>query len=197
MYKKFIWLLAAPLILPGTTAGAQEEEKHRGIVLEEVTVTAQKREQSLQDVGISIAALEGETLRSLGIDNSSGVALITPNFNIQSSTGEGNQPAFFIRGVGLNDYNTNNAGPVAIYQDGAIVSSPSAQTFALFDVERVEVLRGPQGTLYGRNATGGAVNFISNKPTDTVEGRFALTGGNYSLIRTLMAMALPMLKITA
>ena len=188
---RFKHFLTATLLI--TNCGmAHAQESDPGIGMAEITVTAQKREQSLQDVGISISAIDGETLNALGMDNSNAVSSMTPNFNIQSITGEGNQPAFFVRGVGLNDYNTNNAGPVAIYQDGAIVSSPSAQTFALFDVERVEVLRGPQGTLYGRNATGGTINFITNKPTDSLQGRFELAAGNYNLIKTEGAISGPL-----
>jgi len=185
-------LLVSTVLLLAIGVPATAQEQARGLAIEEITVTAQKRAEAMQDVGISISAIEGGTLNALGIDNSNAIASQVPNLNIQSITGEGNQPAFFVRGVGLNDYNTNNAGPIAIYQDGAIVSSPSAQTFALFDVKRVEILRGPQGTLYGRNATGGAINFISNKPTDTLEGRFEVTAGNYSLIKTEGALGGPL-----
>ena len=147
--------------------------------LEEVIVTAQKREQSMQDVGISVTAMSGENMSALGVNNSADIARFTPNLNIANITGEGNQPAIFLRGVGLNDFNTNNSGPVGMYVDEVIVSAPSAQAFAMLDAERVEVLRGPQGTLYGRNTTGGAINVISNKPTEEFEASALLRYGNF------------------
>jgi iron complex outermembrane receptor protein len=160
--------------------------------MEEIVVTAQKREQSVQDVPLSITAISGDTMRNLGYSNSTDVARMTPNLNIQSITGEGNQPAFFIRGIGLNDYNTNNAGPVGIYQDEVVISSPSAQAFALFDLERIEVLRGPQGTLYGRNTTAGAINFVSRKPTEETSFDFALRAGNFNALRLEAAASGPL-----
>ena len=90
-------------------------------------------------------------------------------------------PAPFIRGVGLNDFGVLNQGPIATYTDETYVSSNAAQIFQLLDVERVEVLRGPQGTLYGRNATGGAVNFVSRKPTQDWEGWARANAGSFGL----------------
>lgn len=160
--------------------------------LEEVVVTAQKREQSMQDVGISVTAMSGENMSALGINSSADVARFTPNLNISNITGEGNQPAIFLRGVGLNDFNTNNAGPVGMYVDEVIVSPPSAQAFALFDVARVEVLRGPQGTLYGRNTTGGAINIISNKPTEEFEASVLARYGNFDATKLEAAISGPL-----
>ncbi len=152
-------------------------------VLEEVVVTAQKREQSMQDVGISVTAMSGDNMRSLGVTNSADIARFTPNLQIISATGEGNQPALIMRGVGLNDYNTNNAGPIGMYMDEVIISTPSAQAFAMYDLERVEVLRGPQGTLYGRNTTGGAINIISRKPTEYFAADLLASYGNDEAVK--------------
>ncbi|MGI9286773.1 MAG: TonB-dependent receptor [Pseudomonadales bacterium] len=146
-------------------------------------MTAQKREQSMQDVGISVTAMSGDNMRSLGVSSSADIAGFTPNLQIISATGEGNQPTLFLRGVGLNDYNTNNAGPIGMYMDEVIISTPSAQAFAMFDSERVEVLRGPQGTLYGRNTTGGAINVISRKPGEEFEGDVLTSYGNFDALR--------------
>ena len=174
--KKTIAAAVASQILIHSFASAQP-------MLEEVVVTAQKREQNMQDVGISVTAMSGDNLRSLGITNSADIASFTPNLSIVSLAGEGNQPVIFLRGIGLNDYNTNNAGPIGMYVDEVIISSPTAQSFAMFDVERVEVLRGPQGTLYGRNTTGGAINVISNKPTGEFEAYLLTSHGNYNAVK--------------
>ncbi|MEM7279671.1 MAG: TonB-dependent receptor plug domain-containing protein, partial [Pseudomonadota bacterium] len=179
MYSRAILSAAVAATACGisTTAYAQPQ------MLEEVVVMAQKREQSLQDVGIAITAFSGETLETLGVVNSNQIAQFTPNLNIMSPAGEGGVVAVFIRGIGLNDFALNNTGPVGFYVDEVFVGSSNSQITSVFDMERVEVLKGPQGTLFGRNTTGGALNFISNKP----EQEFGLTGtvtaGNFGYYR--------------
>lgn len=138
--------------------------------IEEIVVTAQKREQSLQDVGITISAFDGEAMAAMGVVNSNEVAAKTPNLNIVSPAGEGGVVSVFIRGIGLNDFALNNTGPVGFYVDETSIGSSNGQLTMLFDVDRVEVLKGPQGTLFGRNTTGGALNIVSNRPTDEFEG---------------------------
>lgn len=144
-------------------------------VLEEILVTAQKREQNLQDVGVAVTAFSREALESLNVVTSLDIAAQTPGLNIGTPVGEGNNPSITLRGVGLNDFNDNNEGPIAVYRDDVYQSAQPGLTFQLFDMERVEVLRGPQGTLYGRNATGGLVHFISAKPTEETEAYIDLT----------------------
>ena len=150
-------------------------------VLEEVVVTAQKREQSMQDIGISITSLSGTEISNLGLVTSVEVAAQTPNLNIKQSFGN-NVPQIFLRGVGINDPNANANGAVGVYVDEVNLVSPMALTFQLFDIERVEVLRGPQGTLYGRNTTGGAVNFVSRKPTQDLEMYATVGYGRFDAI---------------
>jgi iron complex outermembrane receptor protein len=148
----------------------------------EIIVTAQRRSETVQAVPISIQALTGKALMDLGIKSSTDLAQFTPNVEIALPNGEGNQPIIAIRGIGLNDYDTNNAGPNGVYLDEVYLSSPAAQTFQTFDLDRVEVLKGPQGTLYGRNASGGAINFVSVKPGDTATASFHLEGGAYDTV---------------
>jgi iron complex outermembrane receptor protein len=148
--------------------------------LEEIIVTAQKREQDLQDVGVSITAFTGNQMEALGWDNSLDVADQTPGLTTTSNTGDpGNIALFSIRGVSQLDFAEGQEAPVAIYRDEAYVSSPGASGAPTFDMQRIEVLRGPQGTLYGRNATGGLVHFISNKPTKDFESSLGVTLGDY------------------
>lgn len=148
------------------------------VFLEEVVVTAQKREQSLQDVGVSVTAFSGDQIRKLGITDTINIAAQTPALQIQQQ--HPNVTTINIRGVSQNDFSSHLEAPVAVYVDDAYVSSMGAAHAQMFDVERVEVLRGPQGTLFGRNATGGLVHFISKKPTEEFEAYADLTLAEYS-----------------
>ncbi|MEM8499738.1 MAG: TonB-dependent receptor [Pseudomonadota bacterium] len=148
--------------------------------LEEVVVTAQKREQSVQDVGITVNAFSGDALSDMGLTSSNEIAAKIPNVTIGSPAGEGGVAVVFIRGVGLNDFATNNTGPVGMYIDEVYAGSSNAQVTTLLDIERVEVLKGPQGTLFGRNTTGGAINILSAKPTEELEGYVKASYGSYS-----------------
>jgi iron complex outermembrane receptor protein len=148
-------------------------------VLEEVVVTAQKREQNIQDVGITMNAMSGEQLQALGVRTSDELAVFTPGVHISGALA-GQNSQYAIRGVVQNDFNDIIEAPNAVYLDEGYIPIANAQTFGLFDIERVEVLKGPQGTLFGRNATGGLVQYISRKPTfDAVEGFIDLSGGVY------------------
>ena len=150
-------------------------------VLEEVKVTAQKREQSLQDVGITVNALTGDDLSELRIETAADIAKYTPNVDIKATNSFGN-PNIAIRGVGLNDFSSNNTPTVGVYIDEVYLSSTSMMSFQMFDLERVEVLKGPQGTLYGRNTTAGAINFVTRKPSHEKDGYFTATAGNYGRV---------------
>ena len=144
----------------------------------DIVVTAQKREQKLQDVGIAISVLGKEEVRNRSITNATDIVSAIPNlkYNAYSSS----QVVFNMRGVSQNDYGDQQEPPVAVYQDDSYASSITTASFPVFDLARVEALRGPQGTLFGRNATGGAVQFISNQPTSKPEGFAKLTYGRYN-----------------
>ena len=177
----------AAALVGGLPAGAGAQ------VLEEVVVTAQKREQGLQDVGVSVTAFSGEQMEALGWDNSLDVAAQTPGLITTSNTGDSANIALFsIRGVSQLDFAEGQEAPVALYRDEAYVSSPGASGTPAFDIERIEVLRGPQGTLYGRNATGGLVHFISNKPTLEPEGSVGITMGEYGQVGFTGVMSGPL-----
>jgi iron complex outermembrane receptor protein len=144
----------------------------------DIVVTAQRREQRLQDVGIAVTVVSGEQLNNLNITNATDIVRAVPNlkFNAYSSS----QVVFNIRGVSQNDYGDQQEPPVAVYQDDSYASSITTASFPIFDLARAEALRGPQGTLFGRNATGGAVQFISNQPTDSFGGYVSGTYGRYN-----------------
>ena len=157
-------------LLVSGTASAQ--------VLEEVMVTAQKREQSLQDVGISVTAFTGDQMRALGVEESHEVAGLSPGVHIGGSMG-GQNSQFTIRGVTQNDYNDIVEAPNAVYVDEGYIAIAQGQSFAVMDIERVEILKGPQGTLFGRNATGGLIHYITRKPTFETEGYLDVTYGSF------------------
>ena len=147
-------------------------------VIEEVVVTAQKREQAVTDVSIAINAFTSEDMRVMRIEDPTDIAQLVSNMDIKGTLG-GVNPAITLRGVGLNDFNANNNPSVGVYIDEVFQSSPAMLNSRMFDIERVEVLKGPQGTLYGRNATGGAINIINKKPTQEFDAYIMGGVGNY------------------
>ena len=159
--------------------------------IEEVTVTAEKREASLQVTPIAISAFSSDTLEKLGIDNFEGVAKNSPSITFTpypSST----MLILYMRGQGVADAaQITSDSSVGIYSDGFYIARPQAAIFELADLERVEVLRGPQGTLYGRNTTGGAVNLISAKPTGEFGFKQDFTIGTRAEIRSQTSLNLP------
>jgi iron complex outermembrane recepter protein len=151
-------------------------------LLEEVMVTAQKREQNLQDVGIAVTAFSGNQLNELGFTEAIDVIAQSPGVEA-SGSGGGTVNTYSIRGVTQNDFSAAQEGPVAVYIDDAYVSQNFVTNFSLFDLDRVEILRGPQGTLFGRNATGGLVHFITVKPSQEPEGFADLQVGEQGRVR--------------
>lgn len=148
-------------------------------VLDEVVVTAQKRDQNIQDVGIAISAFTGDQMKALNIQTSSDIVAFVPGVHTGGALA-GQNTQFTIRGVTQNDFNDIVEAPNAVYLDEGYIAVAQAQTFALFDIERVEILKGPQGTLFGRNATGGLVQYVSRKPTfDGPEGYADVTFGRF------------------
>jgi iron complex outermembrane receptor protein len=163
-------------------AGAQTAAQTGG-GLENVVVTAQKRKERLQDVPISVDAFSGRDLRQKDVTQPVNLASEVPNLTTKNAVGD-TAPIFSLRGISLNDFATNGTQPVGVYIDEVYLPNNSQLGFQLMDVERVEVLKGPQGTLYGRNTTAGAVSFITNKPTQTFAAGVDATVGDYGRIST-------------
>jgi len=147
------------------TAQAETDAQTRGI--EEVVVTAQKREQSLMDAAIDVTAFSGIQLREAGIDDVFGISKAIPGLTIQNT---GANPQIFMRGVGTRITGTGLDSAVAVYVDDRFVTRQTGQVFDIYDVQRVEVLKGPQGVLFGRNSTGGAIRIITAEVSDELEG---------------------------
>ncbi len=156
--------------------------------IETVVVTAQKRVESIQDTPLSIAAVTGDQLRQDNATNILALNNTLPNVHINMLQ---NIVQINIRGIGTAAITPVSESDVAFHVDGVYVARPESQADAIFDVDRVEVVNGPQGTLYGRNATGGAVNVITKDPTDTLDGFAQLTLGNYGTVTTEGAIGGP------
>jgi iron complex outermembrane recepter protein len=158
---------------PGVTEG--DDTTH----LDEIVVTAQKRAQRLVDVPINVSAMSRDEVQNTRIEQVKDVAGYVPNLDIKEQV-PGAIPVVSIRGVGLDDFSSTNSPAAGIYVDGVTLSSLALMSFDMYDIERIEVLKGPQGTLYGRNSTAGAINIISGKATLEKEGFLKGSAGTYA-----------------
>ncbi|GAA0852636.1 TonB-dependent receptor [Aliiglaciecola litoralis] len=180
-FNKAALAICISTALCGQTAFAQEsatpQNKDRG--LEQITVTAQKRTQSIQEVPISIATLSGERFESMfaGGEDILALAVRVPGLYAETSNGRV-APRFYIRGLGNTDFDLAASQPVSIVMDDVVKENVILKSFPLFDVQQVEVIRGPQGTLFGRNTTAGIIKFDSVKPSDDFDAYVKLGVGN-------------------
>ncbi len=160
------------------TAAPQEQ-----VGLSDIIVTATKRSENLQDVPVAVSAISSETLQSKGVFETSDLNNTMPNFQVSSPYGQ-QQPNFSVRGVGVGtEFNANAASPIGVYVDEVYQAFRSSHGQQLYDLNQIEVVRGPQGTLYGRNTTGGAINFITRSPELDGQNGYATVGyGNFNRI---------------
>ena len=173
MKKHSVLLLVA---VAGWTVAPLAQAQEAG-ALEEVIVTAQKREQSLQEVPVSVTAISGAEIREGRITGVSDVALETPNFTMtQFNIGE---PQYYIRGIGNTLDSAGSDPAVATFIDEVYIGRSGGAAMDLYDLDRIEVLRGPQGTLFGKNVVGGAISIITQKPSEEAQVRLGATVGNY------------------
>jgi iron complex outermembrane recepter protein len=166
-------LLAAPVVAQDGSGDA---------TVADVIVTAERRPQQAQDVGIALSVISGDQLAERGVSTINQLQYQTPGLEAVPAFG-GGQPQFRLRGVGFDDYASNNASPVGVYVDEVAKPFPIQTQGLLFDLDRVEVLRGPQGTLYGRNTTAGAINFITARPTERLSAGVTGEYGRFDLFR--------------
>jgi iron complex outermembrane receptor protein len=179
-------IIAAAISASFTTHGLDE-----GFSIEEVVVTAQKRAQSVADIGVTVTAFGENDIKELGFEKPSDVAAQTPGLSTANATSSGT-PIFAIRGIGLDDFNSNNTSGVGVYIDEVLAAYPVFLNGQLFDVERVEVLKGPQGTLYGKNTTGGAINYVSVKPGEEFEGYLSTGLSRWNHVQLEGAVSVPL-----
>lgn len=177
-----ILALAATATVPAQEPPAESSSAGNEQSLSEVIVTAQRREQRLQDVPLAVTALSSGDMERLQIRDTIDVIQHIPNLIGNNNVGLGSSNTYYIRGVGNTESIATQDVPVGTYVDDIYISRQNANNFGLFDVERIEVLRGPQGTLFGRNTTGGAINVIMKKPSSTLGGYLeAATGARDQL----------------
>ncbi len=186
------WLATLVLCAALTSVAANAAPDTSQETLQETTVTAQRRAQPLSEVSISLAVLEGRGITDRGWHDSQDLADQVPGLVARSFSGGGSTGLFAIRGVAQNDFNDHQEAPVAIYEDEVYQPFTGAAISSLFDLSRVEVLRGPQGTLFGRNATGGAIHLVSAAPTTEPMGRGALTIASFGERRLEVALSGPL-----
>lgn len=174
--------------LSWATSASAEAATGAATQIEEVVVTAERREANLQDVPLAVSAFSGESLQAAGVTNAQDLGLVTPGF-IFGSVGTQGIPT--IRGVGASLQGAALDPAVSMYVDGVYIPRVQSSIFEMLDVERVEVLRGPQGTLYGRNSTGGAMKFITKSPEEEFSAEATVGGGNYRLFRATAVVNAP------
>lgn len=177
-------LTLASCCLAAAPGLAQQDPTGRSQVLEEVVVTAQKRQESLQETPIAVSAFDIGALQQLGVGEPGDVALYTPNLEIRKPPGSSDNYGYSMRGMSSTDPSLLTEPTVGLYADGVYIARISGASFDTVNLERIEVLRGPQGTLYGRNAIGGAINLISRKPGEEFGFRQKLSVGNYDYFRS-------------
>ena len=187
-------VIGCALLAPGF---AQDDQ-----MIEEVIVTAQRRAESVQDVPIAVSAYSDEQLRNLQVTEVLDMARLVPNLLGHNNTGLGTANLYSLRALNNTESIATFDPPVGSYVDDIFISRQNANNFALFDIDRIEVLRGPQGTLFGRNTTGGAVNVILKKPAEEFGGYVELGFGRFSQVRFRGSVDLPvqdnlLLKLSA
>ena len=183
-------LAGALLLIDPTVAAAQDAAADQGF--EEITVTAQRREQSLQDVPMAISAFTADDLAALQADNLDSIQGAVPNLNLVKGRGSNSSVNVFIRGIGQPDALQTFDPAVGVYLDDVYMSRIQGALFKLYGIERIEVLRGPQGTLYGKNTPGGAIRLITKNPGNDVEFNGGLLYGDYDRIQAKAYLAGPL-----
>lgn len=188
--QKYAVRLLSILVATAFSDGARSETR-----LEEVVVTAQKRQEKLQDVPISITAISGAQLETRGIDGVSGLNSLAPNLLFRPNPSSNSITTMAIRGSVTGQPAIWMDPPIATYVDGVYIGKAQGGVFDVIDMERIEVLRGPQGTLFGRNTEGGAVSFITRKPSGEFGGVVGFEVGNYGRTVTKAVVDLPKMGI--
>lgn len=195
--NKFMLAVLAASALTPVVASAQEDAAAEPAAQEErrfgtVVVTAQRREENLLDVPLSVSAFSGDLLADLGVQTLDEVGKISPNVTLEVSRGTNNTLSAFIRGVGQQDPVSGFESGVGIYVDDVYLNRPQGAVLEVYDVERIEVLRGPQGTLYGRNTIGGAVKYVTRGLSDEPTLKARVAAGSYGQKDLVASASLPL-----
>lgn len=189
-------VLVAGLIVPSASwSQAATERKRPGgaVEIEEITVTAQKREENVQEIPVSVTAITGGALEERGVTNITDLTQAVPNLTVSASNMGASSLYFSMRGTTQNNPSTEYNPTVGLYVDGVYLKGIVGANLDLEDLDRVEVLRGPQGTLYGRNTVGGTVNLITRKPTEERSITAATEVGNYDAFKSRLTVNVPLI----
>jgi iron complex outermembrane receptor protein len=173
-----------------TPAPAPAAQSNQG-GLEDIIVTAQRRPERVQSIPVAVSAFTEDTIKKLNLEDAISVSKYVPSMISNHNAGLATANSYFLRGLGNTQSAATFDPPIGTYVDDVYVARQNANNYAFFDTERVEVLRGPQGTLFGRNTTGGAVNIIMRKPSDKFGGKFELTGGSFNRITAKASVDIP------
>jgi iron complex outermembrane receptor protein len=194
-YESYVLELSCWLAAGTAVAAWPQSLRAEEPALEEVTVTAQRLSERLQDVPVAVTAVSASELLERGVRQAGDITSAVPNLLLNSPYGPEAQPTFTLRGVTTQDFSENQSSPVAMYVDEVYKSVGAVQALQVYDLDRVEVLRGPQGTLYGKNATGGAISFYTRNPSLSAYDGYATFGaGNYSAYSVRAALGGPLVE---
>ena len=187
-------VLMALLASPSLSAQQQDDTETDTLSLDEIVITAERRAESIQTVPVAVSAFDENTMQRRQMLDTKSVIFNVPNLTGNSNVGQQTATTFFIRGVGTTESLATVDTTVAVYIDDVYVARQGVNNFNLFDVERIEVLRGPQGTLYGRNATGGAVKVVTKEPSAEPELNVDAAYGNYDRYRLRVSGNAPLVE---
>ena len=177
--RAMLALGASIIALSAAGEAAAQSQESSAYTVDTIVVTAQRREETANSVGMAIQAIRGETLDQLHITDTRDLTTFAPSFTVsQSYQGV---PTYTLRGIGFNTINMSATSTVGTYTDEVAYAYPMMNTGPIYDLERVEVLKGPQGTLYGRNTTAGLIDFVTRKPTEEFQAALTAELGNYEL----------------
>ena len=192
VHKTALFAFCSSLSLTAGAGVSMAQDEALDTPSDVIVVSARRRDESLQDVPVAVSAFTGEQLETIGVVDLTDIEAITPNVTLETSRGTNNTLTAFIRGVGQQDPVAGFEAGVGVYIDDVYLNRPQAALLDVYEVERIEVLRGPQGTLYGRNTIGGAVKYVTKRIADEPEASLRLTGGTFGQLDAVGSFSLPL-----
>lgn len=192
VHKTALFAFCSSLSLTAGAGVSMAQDEALDTPSDVIVVSARRRDESLQDVPVAVSAFSGEQLEATGVVDLTDIEAITPNVTLETSRGTNNTLTAFIRGVGQQDPVAGFEAGVGVYIDDVYLNRPQAALLDVYEVERIEVLRGPQGTLYGRNTIGGAVKYVTKRIADEPEASLRLTGGTFGQLDAVGSFSLPL-----
>ena len=194
--KQRLIVTSLSTVIAAGTVSVLPMAAHAQLVLEEVVVTARKREETLQETPVAVSAFSAESLENLGMRNITDLTKVVPNVDMYAGNGTTGTANVFIRGIGARNTGVNFDSGVGIYVDGVYISRADGALLDNVDVQTVQVLRGPQGTLFGKNTTGGAILYTTNRPNEEFGGHAEVRVGNFNRLDSQATLNVPLVGDT-